>query len=132
MTDSKKKWQLTPEEADALDRSPSQDDMHRAAERAEGREFQAAGVVSKSEVRRFAGPRGFRYFWKPPVYTFGAGIPGILLIVGQMWLPELNAAVGNPLAGHVGLARLAVILLGSWLLFVAAPLYKPADWTPAK
>jgi len=78
------------------------------------------------------GPLGWRLFWKGPAHTFGAGVPAWMLIIGQLWLPELDAALGNPLNGHTGLTRLGLILVGAVLLYIAAPLYKPADWTPAK
>lgn len=130
--DDRPDWQLTPEEADQLPPGPSQRKMHRAGRRAESRQHWAAGNVSPAEDRRFAGPSGMRLFWKPPLYTFGAGGPAVLLIVCQLWLPNIDAALGDPLGSYVGLGRLGMILLGALLLFVAAPLHKPADWTPEK
>ena len=80
--------------------------------------------------RRFAEPDRYRYFWKPPAVTFGFGAPAILLIVLQMWFPALDRALGSPVGDSVGLLRLLAVFVGAFLLSVAVPLYKPADWTP--
>ncbi len=49
-----------------------------------------------------------------------------------MWVPEMNAALGDPLGGMIGFFRFGMILAGGWFIFAAAPLHKPDDWTPAK
>ena len=131
-TEKKRSWQLTPEEADEFPAAPSQQAMHQAGLNAERQVWRSVGSVSPVEDRRYAGPTGWRLFWKPPAYTFGAGGPAWLLIIGQLWLPELDAALGQPLGIWLGLTRLGMILAGAVLLYIAAPLYKPADWTPAK
>jgi len=132
MDSTKRGWQLTPEEADELPPAPNQQEMHRAGQHSERQLWKAVGSVSPAENRRFAGPLGWRLYWKPPAYTFGAGGPAWLLIIGQLWLPELDAALGSHLGGYLGLTRLGLILVGAVLLYIAAPLYKPADWTPAQ
>jgi len=106
------------------------DDLHRAAGRAERRYWELSGTIGRAEDRRFSEPEGFRYFWKPPGVTYGFGLPAVLLIVVQMWFPELNSALGDPAGEYIGLLRIAALFLGALLLFIAAPLYKPADWTP--
>lgn len=108
------------------------DNLHEAADRAEPRLLEQTGRISSAEDRRFSEPEGFRYFWKPPAITFGFGTPAIVLIVLQMWFPEINRALGNPAGEYVGLVRIGAILVGAALLFAAAPLYKPADWTPQR
>lgn len=71
-----------------------------------------------------------RLFWKPWYISLSCGVPALLLIAGQLWLPELLAALGyGPLRG-VGLLRFGMICAGAVLAFVAAPLYRSSAWTP--
>jgi len=126
-----KPWKMEPEDVDAPPYAPSQDEMHAAGKRAELNLWRAVGLVSPSEDRRFAGPYGWRLFWKLPAYTFGAGVSGVLLILAQLLLAE-GAPLYSLIPDAAGLTRLGMLIFGAWLLFVACPLYKPADWTPEK
>jgi hypothetical protein len=110
----------------------SREKLLKIAARAERRVFSATGKVSRYENRRFSTSPGWVYWWKPPWVTFGFGIPALVLIAGQIWLPDLDSALGGPLGSFVGITRLGLILLGGYFLFVAAPLHKPPDWTPEK
>jgi len=87
-------------------------------------------VVNRHEDARHSKDDGWRFFWKPPGMTLGFGIPGLVLLIVQAWEPEINAALGGLLGSHDVVVRLGMQLLGAMLLFIAAPLYKPADWTP--
>ena len=53
------------------------------------------------------------------------GLLGIVVLVGQLWLPELNHAWGSPLSGNVGWIRLAALLIGGYLVFIAWPTLIP-------
>lgn len=128
----KPSWHLPPEVMDEPVGRIPREKLHKIAARAERRAFSAAGQVSPYESQRFSTKSGWVYWWKPPWITFGFGVPAAVLIVGQTWLPDLDSALGGPLGGFVGLTRLGLILLGGYLLFVAAPLHKPPDWTPEK
>ena len=106
--------------------------IRRAARQSLEREFEITRQVFRNEDMRFDQPTGWRYWWKPPAITFGFGIPGIVLIIAQLWLPEFNEALDGFLGGYVGLARLAMLFIGGWMVLIAAPLYKPAGWSPQK
>ena len=124
-------WKLPPEAVDEI-RGPSQEEMHRAAERAWDKEILQGHYLSNRSQIRFFGKYGWVLWWKPLGLTIACFGIGIALIVGQFWVPELDASFGNPLAvlrtsaPRPDLARrLAVHLNGG-------PLFKPDDWTPAK
>lgn len=124
-------WHLPPEGAEELP-GMSQQKLHELAAQAEQQPVLQGPHASEPDDTRFYGPVGWRLVWKPLWMTLCFGIPAWLLIIGQMWEPELNAALGGPLGSHNGLVRLAMLFAGAFLLFLAAPMYKPADWTPAK
>ena len=74
-------------------------------------------------------PQVYRYFWKPPLVTFG-GFVGLVLLAGQFWLAPLLALADIQLGIFLPLVRIVAALLGIFLLVIAAPVYRPLDWTP--
>ncbi|MCH7471904.1 hypothetical protein IIA79_03020 [bacterium] len=64
---------------------------------------------------------------KPLGWTLGFGIPGLMLVIGQMWLPEINHALGDPLGGHTGWTRLGAMFLGAYFIFFAWPHFRHED-----
>lgn len=66
--------------------------------------------------------RYWRYRAKPVWISVVFGTLAVLLIVGQLWLGDLNEALGNPLP-YIGWWRLGLFLLGSYCAFIAWPRY---------
>ncbi|GEM_PF-4731664 len=128
MTDDqhRRKWQLTPEEADRLS-GFTQDDWDRVLDLEDTKHLRPRSTPQYSPRRRAHLPSGYRLVLKPMVYTLGAGIPAVLLVISQFWLPTLDQMMGCPLGGYVGLGRLAMILLGAGLWLVAAPLHVKSE-----
>ncbi len=88
------------------------------------------GKATNSE--KGSGVPGERYviWWKPFWITFGLGPLGLFALIAQNWLPRINGLIGNPFGNYVGLARLCLVLLGFFLLFIAWPLWRPAGLKP--
>ena len=122
-------WHLPPEAADEPGGFKAAE-MREIVEKAWERPLWKEGYISRHDEVRYTGGEGWRFFWKPLWMTLGFGVPGWLLIIGQLWEPELSAALGSPFGRQDGLVRLGMLLLGGFLLFAAAPLYKPTEWTP--
>jgi hypothetical protein len=95
-------------------------------------EWEQTGTISKYEDSYFGTPDGWRWFWKTPFYTFGCGILAILGILGQFAVPALDHAFGQPLGDNVDIVRTVMLFGGFLLLMIASPVYRPADWKPAK
>jgi hypothetical protein len=127
MASPEDQWKLQPG-AEGEIVFPSEQQLYRAAERAE-RSYWSTWRVSPSILKRFKFGDGCRFFWKHPATTFGFGIPGLLLIAANFPLAAWLGGSDFERAGGLGLARLGLILGGALLLFIAAPLYKPMDWT---
>ena len=72
----------------------------------------------------------YRYFWKPAGVTFGGGLLGIMLLVGQFWLGKLANMQGIELGFLLPVLRVTAVLVGIFMLIIAAPVYRPTDWTP--
>ena len=71
-------------------------------------------------------------WWKPGWLTFGIGPLGVFALIGQVWLPKLNALMGFPFGEHVSLARVCLVILGLFLLFISWPVWRPAGWKPGQ
>lgn len=125
-------WRLSPEDVDEPPNGLTQRQLHENAARAYPRLWKATGRVSSKEDEYFAKPEGFKLFWKPLALTLACGVPGLLLFVGQFWLDELVSAFGYLPLREPGLLKLGLMLSGALLLVCAAPLFKPAGWTPER
>jgi hypothetical protein len=83
-------------------------------------------VEDQAEIDR--GAAANTALWVKPLWaTLGLGGLGLLLFVGQFFLPQLFA---NPLPGWLGIARFAALLVGGVLLVVAAPAPITRDRVP--
>ena len=94
----------------------------------------ARNVTRRHEVR-FARKEDFRFYWKAPALTIGAGLPGLILVLLAIFLPALLGIAGMELSragGGMGLVRLGIAFAGLLLLMLALPVYKPSDWTPQR
>ena len=125
--EKKRNWHLTPEETDRLPYF-SQEDWDKVLALEETKH-----LLPKRLPRPYTPSVGsrikLRLFWQPASITCGAGLPGLALIVSQLWLLDLAVAMGWSLGIYLGFIRLAMIILGGWLLFYAAPSYRTEDWT---
>ncbi|MEZ5337492.1 MAG: hypothetical protein R3F46_04435 [bacterium] len=112
---------------------PHHVDLHAASGRAEQRSILTeVGRTSEVLDNRFGKPEGFRFYWKPLLLTIGAGLPGLLLLAGAIFLPVLLDVAGmeySRAGGGMGLSRLGIAFIGFILLMLALPYYKPSDWT---
>jgi len=83
-----------------------------------------AEATSRSKEARYTDPE--ENFWhyrsKPRWVTATYGLLAVLFIIGQLWLEELNVALGEPLT-YIGLWRFGVFLLGGYCAFIAWPYY---------
>jgi hypothetical protein len=84
----------------------------------------AARTAAESQDELYVDPeKGFwRYRVKPRWVTIVYGLLAAVLIIGQLWLEELNEALGDPLP-YIGLWRFGVFVLGGFCAFIAWPYY---------
>lgn len=90
-------------------------------------------IVGKAPVAQTSSYRPVevcRYFWKPPIVTMGGSFLGLTLILGQFWAKPLLYMVGFDLGVILPLLRLAMVVVGIFMLIIAAPVYRPLNWTP--
>lgn len=111
-------------------------DINEIYERAGDRNILAdAGRPSRSEDDYYGTPEGYRLFWKPLPLMLGAGIPGLALLLLAFMLPAVLETQGISLKSGVndftGIVRLGIAFAAFILLMLAAPLYKPVEWSPA-
>lgn len=60
-------------------------------------------------------------WWVDYGLTLGAGVPGVLILVGSLFIPELDRATGNHLGDYQGWIRLGMMLLAAYLIFLGWP-----------
>lgn len=108
----------------------SSDKLQRFAAKAWASEWQAAGQVSPIEDNLYAKPDGYCWFWKPAASTAGFGLPALLCLIGQFFVPALNASCALPPAGSVDIVRAVLLFGGFALLMIASPVYRPREWSP--
>lgn len=91
-------------------------------------------IGKATERDKGSGAPGDRYviWWKPFWITFGLGPLGLFALIGQYWLPKINSLLGFPFGNYVQLARLCLIVLGFFLLFIAWPVWRPVGLGPGQ
>lgn len=96
---TRKGWQTAPPygAAEAGGAGLSQATLHRFAGRAEKRYWQARTMLRPFDDRRFLPQEQECWYWKPVAVTVGFGLPALLCILGQFFVPALNASFGQPL-----------------------------------
>lgn len=109
----------------------SLEQMARYRRTAELKTWAATGWISTVVDRYFSTPEGLRWYWKSPAITLGCGIPSLLLLLGQFYVPWLNAHFGNFFSGYITTLRVLMLIAAFILLALAAPIQRPLGWKPA-
>jgi len=84
----------------------------------------AARTAVESQDELYVDPeKGFwRYRTRPRWVTIVYGMLAAVLIIGQLWLEDLNKVLGDPLP-YIGWWRFCVFVLGGYCAFIAWPYY---------
>lgn len=91
-----------------------------------------SNMTDSSESGRDGKVERWVIWWKPMWLTFGIGPLGVFALCIQFWLPKINALLGFPFGNHVSLARVCLVILGFFLVFISWPVWRPAGWKPGQ
>jgi hypothetical protein len=91
-----------------------------------------SNITDSSESGRDGKVERWVIWWKPMWLTFGIGPLGVFALCIQFWLAKINALIGFPFGNYVSLARVCLVVLGFFLVFISWPVWRPAGWKPGQ